>query len=966
MTRRAQRPKGGTPNPGTARIYEWVGDGWYPHLSDDGTLVAFGNTDLKVVDMRSGATWPIGEGRSLRFIGPSRVTWLRYLDDDNALRYEADLTAFDGGYPTDDPTGVVASNEFDADEGGHWGAYHAGQRRLVYDGAVLIEPGARGVSVAGELALTVLNDATFDVYTGGQLSNRLPLPANANAWRISRHGWISYGYWGRTYAYDPAGVARDLTATPWAAEGVAAIYTLPSGEAWAFTSTERPDGRVSVIGRPVGDHRVVECVGFAAINLSVGFRSDLDAFVVAGESDRGALQVWTVDRTAPRAELAADPTPEPPKPEPPPARPDVSMTYTPTAGSAPLTVTSTAVVSSSSGPVDTYAWRMRRLGSATWERMQRGPAPTWIHEFVEPGQFELGLDSYGPGGSDSTGQQRLVTVEGTAPQPEPPQPEPPPGNRIFCMPTGPVYFLSDSGRHWLRVDHTKAGELRADCDATAYPPADDAWERLTVEDLGSGKVALKAVASGQYPASYLHATDGGTFDWANVHADRDVAGAHEEWIIGDNADGRVTIRTAAGWYLSADQGGGGLAGASRLLDPPPTYGWELFTPSVALFVTAGSGGIAPAPIINGRIRIDHRMMVNDAGLFRPVFASALSALAPGKDALTFLDWVVSAGFNGVRTFAGALTWANQTADSARAALPGYLEACRQRGLYVEIVCLTDTGEDPFDKDAHLAAIRDLCLPLDHVTIELANEFYHETQDDQVHDSDWLRSKVPMFRDAGLAVAIGAPPEDEPNPDGYWDGVGGSYGCAHLDRGRDKWNQVRRVREIENCSDVGDFPVWNGEPIGAAEPGASGQRIWDPEFFFCMGALNRVFEVGGVFHFQDGLDTRTPVGTRQQECAAAFQRGFHALDGIAERLTFKNTSWSDSPCADANFSDRPGGTVVRVYNGVSGNRGYTVTVGETGDPGIVWQHGWHPVRVVDEMGSHDPAIGKCVVMEIQQG
>jgi hypothetical protein len=313
------------------------------------------------------------------------------------------------------------------------------------------------------------------------------------------------------------------------------------------------------------------------------------------------------------------------------------------------------------------------------------------------------------------------------------------------------------------------------------------------------------------------------------------------------------------------------------------------------------------------------------------------------------------GFNGVRIFAGALSWAGQSAEAARAALPKVLQAAADRGLYVEVTCLTDTGAAPFDKVAHLTEIAAIVKGMPHVIIELANEFEHPTQDSQVHDPGFLRKQVALFAAGGHPVAIGAPAEDEPDPSGRWKGVGGQYGTAHLDRGRDKWNQVRRVREIEQCSSVGSFPVLNNEPIGAAEPGTPGQRRNDPEFFFTLGALNRLFEVGGVFHFQDGLNCTLPVGPVQQQCAAAFIRGSHAMDSVPQRLTFKNATWADSPIGGAAFEK----TVVRAYSGVAGNVGFTVLVGLTGDPGLKFANGWQQVKVVDEM----PGVR---ILSIRQG
>jgi type VI secretion system secreted protein VgrG len=392
--------------------------------------------------------------------------------------------------------------------------------------------------------------------------------------------------------------------------------------------------------------------------------------------------------------------------------------------------------------------------------------------------------------------------------------------------------------------------------------------------------------------------------------------------------------------------------AGHPIDPPPGFvsaGTDANGNTILARKPSGEPTTAPstqaAAQLRGKLRADGRVFrAADGRLFRPVFASALTALAPGKPFAAFFDFVRGAGFNGVRIFAGSLTWAGQTAEGARAALPKVLQAAAERGLYVEVTCLTDTGAAPYDKMTHLREIATIVRDMPNVLIEIANEYFHPTQDGQVHDQNWLKQQVGLFAAGAHPVAIGAPHEDEPDPAGRWKGTGGHYGTAHLDRGRDKWNQVRRVREIEACSEKGGLPVLNNEPVGAAEPGTPGQRRNDPEFFFTLGALNRLFEVGGVFHFQDGLHTQVPVGAVQQQCAAAFVRGSHAMDSIDARLTYKNAKWTDSPVADANF-DRG---VVRAYSGISGNQGFLVLVGITGDPGVKFQNGWKAVKVVDEM------------------
>lgn len=338
---------------------------------------------------------------------------------------------------------------------------------------------------------------------------------------------------------------------------------------------------------------------------------------------------------------------------------------------------------------------------------------------------------------------------------------------------------------------------------------------------------------------------------------------------------------------------------------------------------------------------------------RFIFSSCLAPFRPGHDYRPALDQYASLGFNGVRCFAGPLPWTEPAGTELHhvyEGLPGFLRECRDRGLGTEVTCLTETGLG-YDKDAHLREIQRIVSGQPHVVVELSNEFEHHTQD---LSQEWLTERVGLFTQP---VAIGAPEEDEPTPEGQWDGTGGGYGTAHLDRGRDTWNQVRRVREIMACSETQKFPVLNNEPIGAAEPGTSGQRRWDPEFFYCMGALNRLFEVGGVFHSQSGLMAE-PLGPVQLECAKAFIAGSTVWPDEDVRLDYRNVGHGGSPVVSARFNEgaveadgrtpKPG--VTRAYCGIRDGRGFLVNVGLGGNyrDHVQFGNGWSPQETLGKM------------------
>ncbi|HXG71340.1 MAG TPA: hypothetical protein VNJ04_12110 [Gemmatimonadaceae bacterium] len=389
---------------------------------------------------------------------------------------------------------------------------------------------------------------------------------------------------------------------------------------------------------------------------------------------------------------------------------------------------------------------------------------------------------------------------------------------------------------------------------------------------------------------------------------------------------------------------------ARCYPPPQGDGWQ--GSHIEAFVQALPRPVVPETpraAFAGSIRRDGRFLVNDAGIFRPVFVSALSLLRPQRsdsDIRAYLDWAAATGFNGIRTFAGALTWAGQTPEMARMRLPFLLAEAKARGLYVEVTALTDTRAGAYDKRAHVRACAEISVAAGNVLFEIANETFHSTQDDEIHDPEYLRRLADIPRSFGLLCAIGAPEFDEPqliDPSDPSKGVHFpfpvlDYVTLHLERGRDKWNMVRRVRELEAASAVTGRPVMNNEPIGADEQDGSvtgRQRFNDPAIAYTMALLNRLKEVGGLHHSQAGAQAELP-GPVQQACADAFVAGSRLVP-VEDRLTFKNARWSDSPIADADFN-----AVIRAYTGVSGDRAWTALVGLSGDPRLRLSNGWRIV------------------------
>ena len=488
-------------------------------------------------------------------------------------------------------------------------------------------------------------------------------------------------------------------------------------------------------------------------------------------------------------------------------------------------------------------------------------------------------------GSAQTGAQRTVhpCSQGN-PDPEPePEPEPEPKPEKFTLRRHDVsQFVSVNSEAFLT----------------------QAAGGATFEEVPQADGTIGLQCNGKYVAA--ESDD-------RCKADRDSVGEWERWtkeVLCEDPP-QVAYRSWARKYLSCHDDGQVRA------DQFAVGGWETL-------VQAAVRG----PALHGRLRIDGRMLRDDIDYYRPVWSDALAILTRPQEA--FLDWVVTTGFNGVRVFCGDLPWAPQTPSEALAALPGFLQLARARGLRVEVTALTGT-ESGYDPTSYIAEAAAICEPFDNAILELANEPWHPTQEGLT--PDFLMSCEPCVPPIVIS-ALGAAENDESS-----DYAGGPYITAHLDRSRDEWNMVRRVRELEALSVNNSKFVMNNEPIKA------GSQNNNPSIFFTMAVLNRGFEVGGVFHSDDGLEGRVPApGSEQQALAEAYIRGARVITTL-QRMTYKNAGWHDSPIK--SFSG-----AVRVYSFMA-DQNVSVALGieaegTEGPFAIETQNGWALGPILDEM------------------
>lgn len=328
---------------------------------------------------------------------------------------------------------------------------------------------------------------------------------------------------------------------------------------------------------------------------------------------------------------------------------------------------------------------------------------------------------------------------------------------------------------------------------------------------------------------------------------------------------------------------------------------------------------------------------------RPRWCSAFSlCTVPPAVRDAFIDWVVARGFNGVRVMVGALGWAGQSPAAAVAALPATLEALARRGLQVEVTALTGTRGTDYNPKAHLRTVAGLVANAGFGLLELANEPYHNSQAPEVNNLSMLRVWANEVVPSTVPWAIGAARVDEASATIPYPATGGSYLTAHLDRHRQpEWEMARRVRELYGLYELSHKPVLNNEPIGAAETPDRGRRSTHLGTHATLGALSRLFDVGYVFHLEDGLRCVVP-GPVQTRCADAGLGAWLAVEAGAggAELTYYNSGRSDGPVQ--SFTQHE---ATRVYSGVAGRCGVTVCVGASPKLRVEWQNGWRQAAIL---------------------
>lgn len=332
----------------------------------------------------------------------------------------------------------------------------------------------------------------------------------------------------------------------------------------------------------------------------------------------------------------------------------------------------------------------------------------------------------------------------------------------------------------------------------------------------------------------------------------------------------------------------------------------------------------------------------DGRVWRYRYVTALDLLIRTDDEQDgFLDWARATGFTGVRVLTTASITAVLPPALGQARLPRLFEKLRVRGMGAELVGLADTRPQALDRTAmrvHVATVGQLALAANlPLTIELANENAHPTQQADLTDVAFLRELRGLV-DPRIPVSLGScccglPDFEELYP-------GGDYSTPHLDRARDTFAEVARIKHLIEWAPR--RLVVNDESIGAAEVDIPGKRCANPARFFAQGLLDRLGDLGSTFHCDDGVPARVP-GPVQQACARAYVAGATLVPDDAV-FHFVNDSNPGGLTRGADWS-----RVFKLFGFLhqGGGPSYVVALGVTGTYAPVFANGWRLVRVAAE-------------------
>jgi hypothetical protein len=312
----------------------------------------------------------------------------------------------------------------------------------------------------------------------------------------------------------------------------------------------------------------------------------------------------------------------------------------------------------------------------------------------------------------------------------------------------------------------------------------------------------------------------------------------------------------------------------------------------------------------------------------------IEQVASGReaDAERYLAWCAAHDITVVRVLAMAKQAFALPPDRGATALPRLLAMARAHGIQVEVVALADTASYTVDYDAHVSKIGQICAAAGNCFIELANEPYHPTQADALHDRAFLRrlrARIPPE----IPVALGAAQSPQ-------DSGGGDYATVHLSRdtGVGGWGHVFALPAARDLIARLKVPVVSDEPIGAAPRLEAGRRDSEPARFQAAALLTRMMGLAATFHYSSGIQAAIPAG-RELACFEAWREAWRLLPADIETTgRFDADRLTVVPPPEA-------GTPSHAWQVVRGTDAWVLIAGEEAVPAPSQRPGWkiHGVR-----------------------
>lgn len=288
-------------------------NGWWPALSSDGRYVAYGNWgESWVTDLQTGQNWDFRNPPGLdgvyrciagQWIKSDTLTFVCELDVDGRggfARYEVKVGEWVPVRTSDNPT-LVLANTFMAKDG-HWASYIAGTR-IVKDNQVIASQRPGGLMALSENMLVhACNNANVTICVVRDRERIKTYPARTPLFGADMYkNFIAYGGYGPVHGIEPSGLDVDLSAIRGFRESVPKIVGV-NNQPWVVTDPWNSASQFMLL-RPWGERSSI-VVNLQSVSFSVVHTPG--KFTIAGNTDRGLLQVVTISDQSRRVDLCGE------------------------------------------------------------------------------------------------------------------------------------------------------------------------------------------------------------------------------------------------------------------------------------------------------------------------------------------------------------------------------------------------------------------------------------------------------------------------------------------------------------------------------------------------------------------------------------------------------------------------------------------------------------------------------------